>query len=272
MKNFKRFSSLVVAVIMIVATMSAMFVSTSAAEVGTVYSPTGIANGVLADGPFKAMAVLLATNEKLTPNAQSVEEWGTWRHKVTTPDNTEEIAVMQAEKPTITPNFGWGFNPGKVTGGLLVFTAPASGTYSLDAIFVKLYGQQSGTPTKANVSVYKNGTGNALVSVSSAKIDKQVTGEEFDVSVASVELAQGDELWIVVTRTEDTKNVGAANVQIKEFAITYVAAAQSSDNGGATGGTTGGSTTNPDTSDALVASLVVAVVAGVALVASKKRR
>ena len=263
MKNFKRISSLIVALVMIVATMSAMFVTASAADVaaGTAWSPSNIDTGVMEDGPFKIYGLNNATNEKLVPSSESVVEWGTWRHKVTIGE-TQYIAYMQPEKPEATPDFKFGFNPSKAeASSLLVFTAPESGTYSLEAIFVKLFGTNGGVKSVANISVYKNGTGDALVSVINQDYTQQVTDEEVDASVASVELAKNDELWIVVRRDATSESNGGYNVQVKSLKVTLVSVSSAPS-----------TPSNPTTGDALVVSFAVAVVAGVAIVASKKRR
>ena len=198
MKNFKRIFSMAVALIMIVATMSAMFVTASAEEVaaGTTWSPKNIDKGALVDGPFEALALLLTDNSKLVPEAQSVVEYGTWRHKVTRPDGSKATGVMQPEKQSYTPDFTFGYNPVADIAGLLVFTAPADGTYSLAAVYYKLFGLKNGSPTKVTIEVYKNGTGEALASVTSSKTDAEWAGEDVSFGVESVELAKGDELWM----------------------------------------------------------------------------
>ena len=266
MKNFKRIFSMAVALIMIVATMSAMFVTASAesVEVGDVFAPKKLGADVATDGCFyiagidpdgkKCDVTYDAGNKQFNANgkrvfvAKTIEKGSVYPHA----SNTDYTSFYAR------PNDGYK--------SAIIFKAPVAGTYDLDILFCKIYHQYGGaaadTGCLSTVTILKNGEGTALYNETSAPVTDPTTNlpqaivnQDFAYT-GSVELAEGDEIWITIGADANYSN----QMNIIRCNVTYSAVATPS------------TPSAPETADGIMISVLVAVAAaGVAVVASKKR-
>ncbi len=271
MKMLNKIISFAMVLMMIAALCAAFAVSASAEapKVGDVFAPKTLGANVATDGVFTLAAldengakvdlVYDAANTQFTANGKRVFRTNKIEHGSVYP----HISVTDYNYLYARPNDGYK--------AVIIFKAPAAGTYDFDVLFCKPYYQYGGatadTGCKATVSVLKNGTGTALMSAtseevidSSTNLPQAIINQDFEFK-KSVELAEGDEIWFVIGADANYSN----QMNIIKLNAAYSAAP-------APVVPTPTPNPNPSTADGVIISVIVATAtAGVAIAISKKR-
>ncbi len=200
MKNFKRFLSVMVAMLLVTVMASALSVSAASKTYNCELTDT-----VATAGYFKYMAYDVATGTLVEVEQTAGETWDTKLNYIGfhVPGfvKGENYITCSPESP------GKGFvdlMPQNAYGAAIVFTAPEAGTYTID------------------LGVYKQGVGSTQVDVALMK-GETVLWEEKNfastditpASVADVELAAGEQVYLLVLCANEC--AGAQNVGVESF-------------------------------------------------------
>jgi LPXTG-motif cell wall-anchored protein len=268
--KLRRILPIILSLAMIVALIPAMVIGAADPEiaVGTVFSPVALGNNKLSDDNF-ALAAFKDGAKVALAETPDFYEWAGRegdKYKYYMLDGEEKYYVVRGPE-TPASDYKFMFTPNKNAGAVVIFTAPVSGTYSLEGLFNKEYPLQDGKYTTAvTIAAYKNGTGAALASVtSSADPENAQPGEVLALNVASVELKAGETLYVVcVPAAEGFSEWGpSSNTEVDKLDITLTAKAAAEPT----------PKPNPDTSDNLVIAIIGLLLASAGVViASKKRR
>lgn len=274
MKKLNKIVSLAMSIMMIAALCAAFTMSASAEapEVGDVFAPKTLGANVATDGVFTLAAldgngakvdlVYDAANTQFTANGKRVFRTNKIEHGSVYP----HASVTDYNYLYARPNDGYK--------AVIIFKAPAAGTYDFDVLLCKPYYQYGGagadTGCKATVSVLKNGTGTALMSATSEEVidsatnlPQAIVNQDFEFK-KSLELAEGDEIWFVIGADANYSN----QMNIIKLNATYSAAPSPVV---PTPTPTPTPTPNPDTADGIIISVMVAIASAcAAIVISKK--
>ncbi len=143
---------------------------------------------------------------------------------------------------------------------VIAFKAPASGLYDVHYEAVKYSGAAD---SYIDVVITKSGASQPLAS----KMNFTDNDRDVLIELENVELAEGDELWVIVGHGESNTRYSASNLRVDGFTVTFVEEAEVEP-------TTPPTTpTNPDTADnlALAFGLLALATAGMVIVVKKRR-
>ena len=259
-------STIVTAALLFALCIPSMGAADPEIAVGTVFSPVALGNNKLSDDNFALVAFKDGAKVALVETPDFYEWAGREgdKYKYYILDGEEKQYVVRGPE-TPASDYKFMFTPRKTVGAAVIFTAPVSGTYSLEGLFNKEWALQEGKYTTAvTIAAYKNGTGNALASVTSAT-ENPADGEVLTLNVASVELKAGETLYVVcVPAAEGYSKWGpSSNTEVDKLDITLTAkaAAEPTPN------------PNPDTADNLAIAVGMLMLAATgAVIAFKKKR
>ena len=261
MKNFKRILTLVVALVMVVATMSATFITSSAAEAGDVFvfdcqlKAVGLGESTTVTENWQIAAIKRGISEVFPTTTTTRVTWGSFYgvdpDDANKPENTDYTHSKTERAPAIMDLVTWQSN---VYDAVIIFTAPENGVYSFETdltVISAAFGEVVNT-------VYVLGSSEKLVSNASTSAAGEGANIDEVEQSGTVTLQKGDKLVFAAEVNANTAANKCNRTAVNDITVTLDEVKTAP--------------VAPPTADGVMVSVAVALVAaGVAVVAAKKR-